>query len=193
MHKLVKKKSFLIFFLLMFCSGATEISMSQWASAFAESSLGITKALGDILGPCIFASMLTLSRIVYSRISGRVNPYKYLMSCGLLSVVLYLCAGLLPISFAAIVSCGLCGFTAGVMWPATLSLASEHYPTGGVAMFGLFALAGDIGCTLGPTTVGLVSSAMGGNLRSGLLVACIFPLLTVLGLFLLMKRRQRKQ
>ncbi len=191
MRKLLKRKSFLIFFLLMFCSGATEISISQWASAFAESSLGISKTLGDILGPCIFAGMLTLSRLVYSRISGRVNPYKYLLCCGIFSVLFYVCAAAMPFGLIAIIACGLCGFTAGVMWPATLSLASEHYPTGGVAMFGLFALAGDIGCTLGPTAVGMVSSAMGDNLRIGLLFACIFPILSVVGLTLLMRRMKK--
>lgn len=189
-HKLLKRKSFLIFLLLMFCSGATEISMSQWASAFAESSLGITKALGDILGPCIFAGMLTVSRLVYSRVSNRINPMKYLLACAIMSIIFYLCAGLLPFDFAAITACGLCGFTAGVMWPATLSLASTHYPTGGVAMFGLFALAGDIGCTLGPTIVGIFSSILGGELRTGLLIACIFPILSALGLLLLMKRKK---
>ena len=190
MRKLIKRKSFLIFFLLMFCSGATEISMSQWASAFAESSLGITKALGDILGPCIFAAMLTVSRLVYSKISAKVNPLKYLGTCAALTVVFYVSAALIPFKFASIIACGLCGFTAGVMWPATLSLAAEHYPTGGAAMFGLFALAGDIGCTLGPTTVGFVSSAMGGELRAGLLIACIFPILSVIGMTLLAKRKK---
>lgn len=191
MGKLVKRKSFLIFFLIMFCSGATEISMSQWASAFAESALGISKALGDILGPCIFATMLTISRLVYSKISGKINPLKYLLWCGILTVVFYAAAALVPFRFAAIVACGLCGFTAGVMWPATLSLASAHYPTGGGTMFGLFALGGDIGCTLGPTAVGMVSSAMGDNLRTGLLVACIFPILMVIGVLLLIKRKKK--
>lgn len=191
MRKLIKRKSFLLFFLLMFCSGATEISMSQWASAFAESSLGISKTLGDILGPCIFAAMLTLSRLVYSKISARINPLKYLACCAALTVIFYASAALMPFEFAAIVACGLCGFTAGVMWPATLSLAAEHYPTGGASMFGLFALAGDIGCTLGPTTVGMVSSAIGGELRTGLLVACIFPILMTFGMLMLMKRKRK--
>ncbi len=191
MLDLIKRKSFLIFFLIMFCSGATEIAISQWASAFAESALGISKKVGDILGPCIFAGMLTLSRIFYSKISSRVNPTKYLLGCGICSVVFFLCAALLPFRFAAIISCGLCGFTAGVMWPATLSLAAKHYPTGGVAMFGLFALAGDIGCTLGPTTVGMVSSAANGDLRVGLLVSVIFPILLVVGVSLLLKRSKK--
>ncbi len=191
MKKLIKRKSFLIFFLIMFCCGATEISISQWASAFAESSLGISKALGDVLGPCIFAGMLTISRLVYSKISARINPLKYILCCGILTVVFYVAAALVPFKFAAVVACGLCGFTAGVMWPATLSLAAEHYPTGGATMFGLFALGGDIGCTLGPTTVGMVSSVFNDELRTGLLVACIFPILLCVGVALLIKRRKK--
>ncbi len=188
MHKLIKRKSFLIFFLIMFCSGATEIAMSQWASAFAESSLGISKALGDILGPCIFALMLAFSRVLYSKLANRINLAKYLLFCGIATVFLYIFAAVLPFRFAAITACGLCGFTAGIMWPGTISLAAKTYPTGGAAMFGLFALAGDLGCTLGPTTVGMVSSAFGGDLRTGLLISCVFPILLVGGVSLLMKR-----
>lgn len=191
MTKLIKRKSFLIFFLIMFCSGAAEVGMSQWASAFAESALEISKTLGDILGPCIFAGMLTVSRILYSRISNKINPMKYLLCCSVMTVIFYGCAALVPFRFAAIIACGLCGFTAGIMWPATLSLASAHYPTGGVAMFGMFALGGDIGCTMGPTLIGMASSAAGGDLRVGLLAACIFPILSVISMALLMKRMKK--
>ncbi len=188
MHKLFRRKSFLIFFLIMFCSGATEIAMSQWASAFAESSLGISKALGDILGPCMFALMLAFSRVFYSKMADKINLAKYLLWNGIATVFLYIFAAALPFKFAAIIACGLCGFTAGIMWPATLSLAANTYPTGGVAMFGLFALAGDLGCTLGPTTVGMVSSMLGDELSTGILVACVFPILLVIGVLLLMRR-----
>ena len=188
MRKLLRRKSFLIFFLIMFCSGATEIAMSQWASAFAESSLGISKTLGDILGPCIFALMLAFSRVLYSKLADKINLAKYLLYCGIVTVFLYIFAAVLPFKFAAIISCGLCGFTAGMMWPGTLSLAANTYPTGGAAMFGLFALAGDLGCTLGPTTVGMVSTMMGDELSSGLLISCIFPILLVIGVVLLMRR-----
>ncbi len=188
MHKLFRRKSFLIFFLIMFCSGATEIAMSQWASAFAESSLGISKTLGDILGPCMFALMLAFSRVFYSKMADRINLAKYLLCCGIVTVFLYIFAAILPFKFAAIICCGLCGFTAGIMWPGTLSLAANTYPTGGVAMFGLFALAGDLGCTLGPTTVGMVSAMMGDEISSGLLIACVFPIIMVIGLLMLMKR-----
>ena len=169
------------------------MGMGQWASAFAEDALGISKTLGDILGPCIFASMLTISRIVYSKISGRINAVKYLLCCALMTVVLYASAALIPNSIVAILACGMCGFTAGVMWPATLSLASAHYPTGGVAMFGMFALGGDIGCTLGPTAIGMISSVAGDNLRVGLLAACVFPIMMSMGLMMLMKRMKEQK
>jgi len=190
--KLVKKENFLVFFLLMFCCGATEVSMGQWASAFAESSLGISKTTGDILGPCMFAAMLTISRIVYSKISGKVNPLKYLLVCAILTIALYASAALVPFRFVSIVACGLCGFTAGVMWPAVLSLAAERYPAGGASMFGMFALAGDIGCVMGPTAIGMISSAFGDELRIGLLTAAIFPLVLTLGFLRLRKNTKKK-
>lgn len=191
LHKLFGRKSFLIFFLIMFCSGATEIAMSQWASAFAESSLGISKALGDILGPCIFALMLAFSRVLYSKLAHKIDLATYLLCCGIATVFLYVFAAVLPFRFVAIVACGLCGFTAGIMWPGALSLAAKTYPTGGATMFGLLALAGDLGCTLGPTTVGMVSSAMGGNLRTGLLMSSIFPIILI-GAIVLLKKRVKK-
>lgn len=187
-HKLFKRKSFRIFILIMFCSGATEIAMSQWASAFAESSLGISKTLGDILGPCTFALMLAFSRVFYSKMADRINLAKYLLGCGIATIFLFILTSTLPFRFAAIVCCGLCGFTAGIMWPATLSLMSNTYPKGGAAMFGLIAIAGDLGCTLGPTTVGMVSSMFGDKLNTGILVACVFPILLVIGVLLLMRR-----
>ena len=188
LFKLFKKKSFLVFILIMFCSGASEIAMSQWASAFAESSLGVSKVMGDILGPCIFASMMALSRVLYSKLADRINLAKYLLACGFLTVACFLTAALSPVKIMALLACGFCGFTVGIMWPGTVSLTAKTYPMGGAAMFGVMALAGDIGCTSGPTLVGFVASAFGGELRMGLLISSIFPILLVVGTILLMKR-----
>jgi len=186
--KLFKKKSFLVFILIMFCSGATEIAMSQWASAFAESSLGVSKVMGDILGPCIFASMMALARVMYSKLADRINLAKYLLVCGFLTVMCFFMAALSPVKLAALLACGFCGFTVGIMWPGAVSLTAKTYPTGGAAMFGVLALAGDIGCTSGPTLVGFVASAFGGELRMGLLISTIFPILLVISTILLMRR-----
>lgn len=189
--QLFKGKSFLIFLLLMACGGASEIGMSQWASAFAETSLGVSKTVGDILGPCIFALMMALSRIFYSKIADRISLIKYIMLCGCLTVLCYVMTALLPFKFMALLMCGFCGFTVGIMWPGTLSLAAKVYPRGGVTMFGVLALAGDLGCTTGPSVVGFVASAFGGELRTGLLTATIFPLLLVVGALLLIMRGKR--
>ncbi|MBQ9757216.1 MAG: MFS transporter [Clostridia bacterium] len=189
--RLFKGKSFLIFLLIMACSGASEIGMSQWASAFAETSLGVSKAVGDILGPCIFALMMALSRLFYAKIADRINLVRYIMICGSLTVVCFLFAALLPFRFAALLACGFCGFTVGIMWPGTLSLAAKVYPAGGATMFGVLALAGDFGCTTGPSIVGFIASMFGGELRTGLLAATVFPLILVLGAFLLIRREKR--
>lgn len=188
LSRLFKRKSFLVFVLIMFCSGATEIAMSQWASAFAESSLGVSKAVGDILGPCVFASMMALSRVMYSKLADRINLAKYLMLCGIMTVGCFLTAALSPIKLAALLACGFCGFAVGIIWPGTVSLSAKTYPSGGAAMFGALALAGDVGCTAGPTVVWFVASLFGGELRRGLLISCIFPVLLVVSTVLLMQR-----
>ncbi|MBR5614490.1 MAG: MFS transporter [Clostridia bacterium] len=188
LKQLIKRKSFLIFVLIMFCAGATEIGMSQWASAFAESSLGVSKTVGDMLGPCLFASMMALSRVMYSKLADRINLAKYLMACGILTVGCFLVAALSPFKLASLLACGFCGFAVGIMWPGAVSLTSNAYPMGGAAMFGVLALAGDIGCTTGPTVVGFMASAFGGELKTGLLISCIFPVLLVVSTILLLRR-----
>lgn len=189
--QLFKGKSFLIFLLIMACSGASEIGMSQWASAFAETSLGVSKTVGDILGPCIFALMMALSRIFYAKIADRINLIKYIMLCGCLTVLCYVLTALLPFKIMALLMCGFCGFAVGIMWPGTLSLAAKVYPAGGATMFGVLALAGDLGCTTGPSIVGFVASMFGGELRTGLLFATVFPLILVIGACLLIRRGKR--
>ncbi len=188
---LFTKKSFMLFALIMLCGGAAEIGMSQWSSAFAEMSLGVSKTVGDILGPCIFAMMMALSRLFYAKCAERIKLIDYLIVCGVMTFVFYLISALTPIKILALLACGLCGFSVGIMWPGALSLASKMYPAGGVALFGVLALAGDVGCTSGPSLVGFVASFFGGELRTGLLVACIFPILLVVGAFLLKKRAKK--
>ncbi len=190
--QLFRGKSFLLFLLLMACGGAAEIGMSQWASAFAETSLGVSKTVGDILGPCIFALMMALSRIFYSKIADRINLIKYIMLCGCLAAFCYVLTALLPFKFMALLMCGFCGFAVGIMWPGTISLAAKAYPRGGATMFGVLALAGDLGCTAGPSVVGFVASMFGGELKAGLLIAAVFPLILVLGALLLIKRGKRR-
>lgn len=149
MRELFSTKIFWVFVVLMICAGASEQAMSQWASAFAEAGLGVSKTIGDLAGPCLFAVLMGTAR-------------------------------------------ALCGFSVGILWPGTFSLASAKCPRGGTALFALLALAGDLGCSGGPTSVGLVSDAFGGNIKSGLLVGLIFPVILILFLMIARKLNGRK-
>ncbi len=184
-----KDKVFWGFLLVMMCGGASEIGISQWASAFAETSLGISKTAGDIIGPCMFAAMMATARILHSRFPHFMKLSKAIMCTGVMSAVCYLGAALVPIPIVALICCGLCGFAVGIMWPGTLSLASRQYPAAGGALFAIMALAGDIGCTIGPSAVGFVASFFGGELRTGLIVGTFFPLMMVIGLMILNKKK----
>lgn len=179
---LFTQREFYLFAVIMMCGGAAEIAMSQWASAFAESALGVSKSVGDILGPCMFAVMMAAARLLYPKIAHKVDLMKYIMNCALLCIAAYLLAALSPIKSLALAGCGLCGFSVGILWPGTLSIAAQKCSDNGTAIFALMALAGDVGCTVGPALVGAVSASASGSLRTGLLAATVFPLVLFAGI-----------
>ncbi len=174
--------------LLMVCSGASEAAMAQWASAFTESALGVSKTIGDLAGPCLFAVFMGISRMLYGKMSGKLNLAKTMLLSGSLCVTCYLLASLSAFPVLGLIGCALCGFSVGIMWPGTISLSSQKCPKGGTAMFALLALAGDFGGTVSPAMVGGLSELAGGNLKIGLLAATIFPILLVVGLLVLNRR-----
>lgn len=190
MKKLFSMKLFWIFIVLMIASGACEQAMSQWASAFAEKGLGISKTFGDLAGPCLFSVLMGLSRVFYARYSERVDLPQVITGCGLLCIGSYLLAALSPVPQLSLVGCALCGLSVGVLWPGVFSVGSASCPKGGTTMFAFFALAGDLGCSGGPTLVGMVSGAFGDNLKAGLLSAVVFPVLLIF--FICLYRRMRK-
>lgn len=185
--QLMCSKIFWVLALLMVCSGASELAMSQWASAFAESGLKVSKTVGDLAGPCFFAILMGTSRVVHAKLADKIDLYKYLGFCGVLSIISYMIASLSPVAILSLLGCGICGISVGAMWPGTFSLASEKCPKGGTAMFALLALAGDTGCSLGPTMVGYISAAFGDDLKKGLFCAIIFPIVLILGLLVCKK------
>ncbi len=187
-RQLVKTSTFRILVLFIFCAGASELAMSQWASAFAETGLNVSKTTGDLLGPCFFAILMGTSRIVHAKFGERISLEKYLSGSAALCVLSYLIASLSPIPVISLIGCGICGFSVGAMWPGTYSLASERCPKGGTTMFALLALAGDAGCSSGPAIVGFVSSALNDDLKLGLLSAIAFPLILLIGLLLTRKK-----
>lgn len=184
LRTLLSRRQFWLFALLMVCAGAAEQGMSQWASAFAESALGLTKAVGDLAGPCMFAILMGASRALYTRFHSRLPLTPYLLGSGLLCIASYLTAALAANPVLGLLGCGFCGFSVGMLWPGTMSMASARFPRGGAAMFALLSLGGDLGCSAGPTVVGLAASAAGGRMQAGLLAGLVFPILLLLGLLL---------
>lgn len=191
--QLSRKGVFWLLLLLMVCAGASEQAMSQWASAFAEAGLGVSKTMGDLLGPCMFAITMGLARVMYSRIADRLPLAPAMTACGILCIASYLLAGLSAMPVMGLVGCAICGFSVGIMWPGAFSTGVKALPAGGTAMFALMALAGDLGCSAGPTLVGMVSGAAGDNLRMGFLAALIFPALLILAINLTMRHVKRAQ
>ena len=188
--ELFGSKVFWVLIIMMVCSGASEQAVSQWASAFAEKGLGISKTAGDIAGPLSFAVFMGGARVFYGKYGDRINLDKFMVGSSALCVAAYLIASLSPLPVLSLVGCSICGFSVGIMWPGTFSKASACLRTGGTAMFALLALAGDLGCSGGPTLVGLVSDAMGGEMRYGILAAIIFPAVMIL---CLIKKKKRAE
>ena len=186
---LVRSGGFWLLALLMVCAGASEQAMSQWASAFAESGLGVTKTWGDLAGPCLFAVLMGTARAFYAVFSDRVSLLGFIRGSCVLCVGAYLLAVFAPHPALALLGCGLCGLSVGILWPGVFSIAAGHMPAGGTALFALLALGGDLGCSSGPTLVGFVSEQAGGSLRAGLLAAIFFPLVLLGGSFFLRRRK----
>lgn len=193
MRQLAGSGVFWLFVLLMVCSGASEQAMSQWASAFAESALQVGKTMGDLLGPCLFALLMGTSRAVYARFSRHMPLIPFMVGSGFLCIVGYLLAVWSKAPVMALMGCGLCGLSVGILWPGTFSLSCARIPRGGTAMAALLALGGDVGCSLGPTVVGLVSNTAGGSIRAGLLAAVVFPVLLLLCLSRAGKRSRNEE
>ncbi len=177
---------------LMVCAGASEATMAQWASAFTESALKVSKTIGDLTGPCLFAAFMGVSRMLYGKLSDKLDLIKTMLLCGILAVGCYLLASLAPLAIFGLLGCALCGLAVGIMWPGTISLSSRKCPAGGTAMFAFLALAGDLGATVSPALVGKVAEAAGENLKSGLLAATTFPLAMAMGLFFLYNHSRQR-
>ncbi|MCD7823752.1 MAG: MFS transporter [Oscillospiraceae bacterium] len=190
---LFSSKIFILFIIMILCAGASELAMSQWSSAFAESGLGVSKAMGDLAGPCLFAVLMGIARVANSKISHKIDILPAMIVSAALCVISYLIAVLSPVPLMSLLGCALCGLSVGVMWPGVFSLASAKFPKGGTALFALLAFAGDVGCTSGPTLVGFVSGLNGDSLKSGLSAAMIFPIVLIICCLALIKLRKKPE
>ncbi len=191
--QLLRLPLFWLLILLMVCAGASEASMAQWASAFTESAMGVSKTVGDLAGPCLFAACMGISRMIYGKMSEKLDLTKTMLACGALCVICYLTASLSSLPIIGLAGCALCGISVGIMWPGTISISSRKCPRGGTAMFAFLALAGDLGATVSPAMVGGISNMAGGNLKIGLLVATAFPLILILGLIVLNRKYNKNR
>ena len=184
---LLKTPIFWLMIVLMVCSGASEAAMAQWASAFTESAVGVSKTVGDLAGPCLFAVFMGISRVLYGKFSEKLDLTKAMLVCGIMCAGCYLFASLSKLPIIGLAGCALCGLSVGIMWPGSISISSKNCQRGGTAMFAFLALAGDLGAMVSPTMVGAISETAGGDLKTGLLAATIFPAVLVLGLLILNK------
>lgn len=180
--ELFRVKVFWLLMAMMLCAGASEQAVSQWASTFAEKGLHIQKTVGDLVGPMLFSVLMGLSRLIYGKYGEKFNLDRFMKGSCVLCVASYLCISLVPVPIVGLIGCAICGFSVGIMWPGTFSKASAAIKRGGTVLFAMLALAGDLGCSGGPTLVGFVSSAFSSNLRLGILTAIVFPVLLLAGL-----------
>ena len=188
--ELARNKMFWVFLLMMLCAGASEQGVSQWASTFAEKDLGVSKTVGDLAGPMAFAVLMGTSRAIYGRYGDRLDLDRFMAGSALLCTASYLVVSLVPSPVVGLAGCAVCGLSVGIMWPGTFSKAAAGLPRGGTALFALMALAGDMGCSGGPTLVGMVSSALGDDLKKGILAGIVFPVLLLVGLALSRKGKR---
>lgn len=182
MKELASAKIFWVLLLMMLCAGASEQAVSQWASALAEKSFGISKTVGDLVGPMAFAILMGTARTYYGKFGDKINLDKFMIGSSILCVISYILIAVCQVPAIGILGCAICGLSVGIMWPGTFSMAAASMPRGGTALFALLALAGDMGCSSGPTFVGFVSGAVDDNLKLGVLAAVIFPLLLLFGI-----------
>lgn len=178
--------------LMMVCAGASEQAMSQWASAFAETGLQVSKTVGDLAGPCMFAIAMGSARTIYAVISEKVDLLAFMKVCCLLCVASYLLAALSTTPMLALIGCALCGLSVGILWPGTISMSTGICSGGGTAMFALLALAGDLGCSSGPALVGIITTCSDGKLQSGLLLSIVFPIVMLIALIVMQMINRKK-
>ncbi len=183
---------FWVAIILMVCAGASELSMAQWASAYAESALSLSKTIGDLAGPCMFAITMGISRVLYGKYGDKIDLMKFMLGSGSLCLICYLMASISANPVIGLIGCILCGFSVGIMWPGTISISSKQLPAGGTAMFALLAMAGDLGGAFGPSLVGNITQRANDNLQKGMLVGCVFPLVLIIALLVMRGFQNRK-
>ncbi len=190
---LFKTPLFFLGIILMICAGSSEIAMAQWFSAFAESAIGLPKTTGDLVGPCLFAVAMGISRVIYGKFGQKMELTTFMLGSGVLCLACYLAASLSGSPVVCLIGCIVCGFSVGIMWPGTISILSRKLPSGGTAMFALLAMAGDVGGAVGPGIVGFIAQANGDALKKGMLAGAVFPLVLILSVIMIKCLHRKEQ
>jgi fucose permease len=181
---------FVLVMLIIFFAGASELTISQWTSAYAESVLNVPKVAGDVLGMCLFAVAMGVGRTVNGIKGTGANLRGWMLAGGVLSAVCYITAALTQNAVLGLAACALCGLGVSLMWPGALSLGVEAFPLAGSWMMAFMAAAGDLGGSVGPQLAGFIADRA--DLRISLLVSAVFPIGIILCVILegfLKKRR----
>lgn len=181
---------FFVAICLMVCAGASELSMAQWASAYAESALGLTKTVGDLAGPCMFAVTMGICRVIFGKYGDRMDLVKFMIASGALCVFCYVLASFSTNPVVGLIGCIICGFSVAIMWPGTISISSKKFPTGGTAMFALLAMAGDLGASIGPSLVGRITQYAGDDIRIGMRIGLVFPIVLLVMIFVMNRNKE---
>lgn len=189
---LFKKPLFWVSLVLMICAGASELSMAQWASAYAEGALMISKTVGDLVGPCLFAVTMGISRVFFGKYGERIDLRKYMIGSGILCFICYMMASFSSNMIVGLLGCIICGFSVAIMWPGTISISSKTFPAGGTAMFALLAMAGDLGGTIGPSLVGRIAQNNGDAMQYGLRAGSVFPVVLVISIIIIICSQKKE-
>ena len=193
--ELFRKPIFILLALLMLCSGASELTMAQWASTFAEKSLGVDKLMGDLLGPCMFALLMASGRVAFGLFGDKIDIRKVLSFSAALCVAAYLLATLSKNPMVSLIGCGLSGLSVATMWPGVFSFAAKLFPRGGTPLFAMLAVFGDLGCATGPWLAGVVSDIVRETsisfdpLKFGILTMAVFPVTMIVTIAIISRKK----
>ena len=191
-NELFRRPMFWLFIILMIGAGASEASMAQWASAYVESALGFSKNIGDIAGPCMFAVSMGLSRVLYGKCGHKMNLTNFMLGSGIVCFICYLLAAVSANPILGLIGCIVCGFSVGIMWTGSISIASSRIPLGGTGLFALLAMGGDLGASVGPGVIGAVTQNANDNMKAGMLAGCVFPIILIISVYLIKTTKLNK-
>lgn len=205
---MLKNKTLWLCFLGIFLGGASECTMAQWSSSYLEQALGLEKVWGDIFGVAMFAVALGLGRTLYGKFGKNIE--KVLFLGGLGATVCYFTAALSNLPLLGLIACALTGFCVSMLWPGSLIVASDRIPQGGVFIYAMMAAGGDLGASVAPQLVGIVTDAVSQNaaaaefavglgitaeqlgMKTGMLLGALFPLVAVFVYLVLMKTKKKR-